>query len=156
MKDIDKIHSILRHILNVQQNCLLLGERLIDNGEYHLGKLLIANGLIHDNSKFYGIEWDHLYTDNTDRAKLALAIEQHNQTNPHHPEYWGGIKNMPRVYLAECVCDWKSRSGEFGSSLHEWIEQSAMARFNFTKSDQVYTDIMYFVGLLCEKPFRPV
>jgi hypothetical protein len=152
----DKVQGLLRHILGVQQNCLLLGQRLIEAGEFHLGKLLIANGLIHDNSKFHGIEWDHLYTQNDDREKLALAIQQHNRTNPHHPEYWGGINNMPRIYLAEMVCDWKTRSNEFGASLTDWIEDDAMKRFQFTKTDAIYESILFFLELLVEKPFKPV
>lgn len=156
MKDIDKIHNIVRHIKHVQESCFLLGERLIGQGEFELGKNLIANGLVHDYSKFFGIEWDHMFTGNPDTTSLKLAVSQHNRTNKHHPEYWGGIHKVPRIYLAELVCDWKARSNEFGSSLVEWIESEAMKRFGFTKADAVYKEIMEFVDLLCDKPFKPV
>ena len=105
-----KIRSITRHIRNVEDNCFLLGEKLILNGEVDLGKQLIANGYVHDSSKFSGIEFEFLSLNNPQeentKLKMKLAIHQHQTTNPHHPEFWsGGIKDMPDVYLAEFVCD---------------------------------------------------
>jgi hypothetical protein len=160
-KTMEKIRSITRHIRNVQDNCLLLGEKLIDKGEIDCGLKLIANGFQHDISKFGGIEWEHMSCGelpNHDGAKLKmkLAIHQHNTTNPHHPEFWHGIKNMPRVYLAEFCCDVKSRSEEFGTSLKEWIDDSATKRWGFTKEDKVYKEIMEFVDLLCDRPFTAI
>lgn len=153
MTDIDKIDAILRHIRTVQDNCRLLGERLIDTGEAALGTHLIANSLSHDQSKLAGIEWDHLHPTNPDKDSLALAVSQHNRTNPHHPEYWGGLDKMPRVYLAEMVADWKTRSSEFGSSLKDWINGDAAKRYGYTQRDDVYNEIMYFYSLLCDQPF---
>lgn len=157
--DLEKIDALLRHIMNVQANTYLLGERLIRSGEFELGRALIANGLAHDNSKFGGIEWEHLQVNCENRQALNLAIGQHNKTNKHHPEAWaGGIKEMPRLFLAECICDWKARSSEFGSSLLDWIEgdgeYTAMKRYGFSKQDEVYTNIMYFVNLLLEPIFK--
>ena len=157
----DKIRSIARHIRNVEDNCLLLGEKLIENGEIDLGRQLIANGYVHDASKFSGIEFEFMApgvpTEKEEaRLKLKLAIHQHNSTNSHHPEFWGSIKNMPRVALAECLCDWKARSEEFGTSLRDWIDDQATRRFDFDKDDKVYKEIMEFVDLLCPKPFENV
>jgi len=155
----NRLKSILRHIKNVQNNCILLGEKLIDDRKYEMGKMLIANGFIHDNSKFFGIEWDYISDASLakkNKARVALSVEQHNKTNKHHPEYWGGIKNMPDVYVGEMVCDWKSRSEEFGSSLIDWINDAAMKRFQFKKGDAIYGKIMYFVDMLCQKPFQPL
>jgi hypothetical protein len=154
-----KVRAIARHIRNVEDNSLLLGEKLIQRGEIDLGKRLIANGMIHDASKFHGIEFEYLSLGNPSeesaKLKLKLSVHHHNTTNPHHPEYWaGGIKEMPDVYLAEMVCDWKARSEEFGTSLRDWIEQSATKRWGFVKDDKTYKEIMAFVDLLCEKPFE--
>lgn len=154
-----KIDALFRHIEGVQSNCRILGERLIELGRTDLGVQLIRNALIHDQSKFSGIEWDNLSNEvETAESKLLLqeAISHHNRTNPHHPEFWGGIKNMPPVYIAEMVCDWKARSSEFGTSLQEWIDESATVRFAFTKRDKIYKDIKAFLSLLLEKPFKPV
>ena len=68
----------------------------------------------------------------------------------HHPESWDGIKNMPQVYIAEMVCDWKARSSELGTNLREWINEKATKRWGFTARDKVYRDIDRFVNLLLE------
>jgi len=154
-----KIRAITRHIRNVEDNCLILGERLINNGEIELGHKLIANGHIHDASKFHGIEWEQMAPGEASneegaKLKLKLAVQHHNRTNPHHPEYWGTIHLMPRLYLAEMVADWKARSEEFGTSLRDWIDEQATKRFGFTKEEKIYQEIMEFVNLLCEKPFE--
>ena len=156
-----KIRGITRHIRNVEDNCFILGERLILLGKIDLGKQLIANGFIHDASKFTGIEFEYLSlnspTEENNKLKLKLAVHHHNTTNPHHPESWtGGIKEMPMVYLAEFVCDIKARSQEFGTDLREWIDNEATKKFGFTEDDIVYKDIMFFVNLLCEKPFEQI
>lgn len=155
MRDIDRIQRLMRHIHGVQENCMILAERLMENGEFKLAKTLVANSFLHDNSKFFGAEWDHLSIENPDKAALKLAIMQHNHTNKHHPEYWdGGIKGMPRIYLAELVCDWKTRSEERATSLMEWVNDEAMKRFNFTKDDVVYGTIMMFVKMLVAPPLK--
>jgi len=40
--DLGKVRAILRHRRNVHENCLLLGERLIERGESHLARRLIT------------------------------------------------------------------------------------------------------------------
>jgi hypothetical protein len=155
MRDIERIHQLMRHIQGVQENCLILGEKLMGEGRFNFAKILIARGFAHDNSKFFGIEYDYLSGDDSDKEKLKLAIVQHNRTNPHHPEYWdGGIHEMPDIALAEMIADWKTRSEERGTSLVEWIEDEAMKRFNFTKNDPVYEKIMTFVKMLVAPPLK--
>jgi hypothetical protein len=154
MTDLEKIDRLMEHLDNVRRECVKLGKKLIQNGEYALGKQLIRNSLIHDITKFDGLEWDYLWPEFKDSQEFQLAIKQHHATNPHHPEKWGDIHNMQRVYLAETVCDWKSRSTEFGTGLMEYVENHAMKRYNFTKDDVVYKDIQYFTNLLCEKVFK--
>ncbi len=160
-KTMEKVRALTRHIRNVEDNCLLLGEKLITNGEVELGQHLIANGFVHDASKFHGIEWDELVVgvptkEDEAKLKLKMAIHHHNSTNPHHPDFWGSIKKMPSVYVAECVADWKARSEEFGTSLREWIDNAATKRYDFNKEDEVYKEIMKYVDLLCGTPFQNV
>lgn len=152
-----KVDSLYRHIEEVQRNCRLLGERLIEQGSEELGVHLIRNALVHDQSKFSGIEWDYLLADeDVANINLALAIKHHNRTNLHHPEAWLGIKNMPSVFVAEMVCDWKARSSEFGSSLKDWIDNGASIRFQYTKRDKVYKEIMTYTKLLLDEPFKKI
>ena len=157
----EKIRSITRHVRNVEDNCLILGEKLIGLGEIELAHKLIANGFIHDASKFHGIEWDNMTPtttagEETAKLKLKMAVNHHRMINPHHPEYWGEIQKMPRVYIAEMVCDWKARSEEFGSSLKDYIDTFATKRWNFVKDDKIHKEIMLFVDLLCQKPFEQI
>jgi len=158
-----KIRFITRHIRNVEDNCLILGERLISQGEIELGKQLVAHGFVHDASKFYGIEWENIVPDISSEQienkaiKLKMAIHQHQKTNPHHVEYWSnGISEMPDVYLAELVCDIKARSEEFGTSLMDYIDTKGIKRWKITKDDESYKKIIRFVKLLCDQPFQEI
>jgi len=152
----ERMKSVIRHISHVQQSCSLLGERLILQGEVGMGRKLIANGFIHDNSKFYGIEWKHLHDDvKVESPELfASALQQHVLTNRHHPEYWDGIENMPRLFLAEMICDWHARSSEFGTDLRGFIKEVATKKFKFTLQGKVYKDLKYFVDSLLDQPFQ--
>jgi hypothetical protein len=138
----------------------VLGRRLIERGETFLGRTLIHNGFKHDASKFLGSEWDYMRSTNTKKMTkeqklgLKISVSDHNHSNEHHPEFWDGIKNMPDVFLAECVCDWKARSGEFGTSLYDWVHGEAMTRFGFDSDDEVYSKIIRFIEILCNKPFE--
>lgn len=138
-----------------------MGTKLIERGSGDLGRKLIANSLIHDNSKFYGIEWENLdpsidvTAEPNRKLKLNLAIQHHNRTNPHHPECWGGIENMPYVYLAECVCDWWARSIEFGTSLHDWIDVGGSNRFRYMKGSGMHGQLVELAAMICDKPFEP-
>lgn len=149
---IEKIQALVRHIENVKENCHRLGMKLTEQeNNFELGKRLIANSYLHDNSKFFSIEWQHLTNTDKDDEMLDVVIGVHNTQNFHHPECWNGIKEMPEVFLAELCCDWFARSNELGKDLKEWIDTTATKRWKFTKRDKVYKKIMYFVNLLIEK-----
>lgn len=158
----EKVRALTRHIRNVEDNCLLLGERLIQSGEIDLGHRLIANGFVHDASKFNGIEWDQLVIgaptkEDEAKLKLKMAIYQHQRTNPHHVEYWsGGIDEMPDVYLAEMICDLKARSEEFGTSLMDYISEYGLKRWDITKDHKSYKRMIEFVNLLCSPQFQEI
>lgn len=153
MDDQEHLESIVRHINRVQENCLLLAKRLQDNNEHGFARELIANSMIHDNSKFSGIEWLHL-RDGAEAEKFKLAVEQHWQTNPHHPEHFhGGIKEMPRIYLAEFVADITARSQEFGSDLRDWFKDKAIKKYKIGPNCKVCKEIKDFIDLLLDKKF---
>lgn len=151
----DKKHrqSIIRHITLVRDACILLGERLIDQGEKELGLQLIANGMVHDNSKFYGVEWKYLRVGMEDCIEFKCALEQHHARNPHHPEYWQDIKEMSRLHTAEMVCDLFARSTEFGTDLRAFIKEKFLPRYDISINGKSYKTIKEFVDLLLERPF---
>lgn len=157
MVDDKRLYSILRHIEHVRESCLLLGEKLIERGEDDCGLRLIANGQIHDASKLSGSEW--LYLNDETKAEspslFSSALNQHRCTNPHHPEYWsGGVKDMPRVYLAEMVCDVKSRSSEFGTDIREWVKDEFTKKYKLSCNCTQYREMKDFLDLLLEQGFK--
>lgn len=151
------LKSIIRHIQNVRESCLLLGERLIEAGRDELGLRLIANSYAHDQSKFYSIEWLYLRDEIKDTApdKFQAALKHHRETNPHHPEYWqGGIEAMPEVYVAEMICDWKARANEFGTDLREWIKEHICTVYKLKPRSKQYIAIKKFVDMLLDEEFK--
>jgi len=153
--DRQHIANTLRHIEGVRDACDLLGHRLIDHGESDLGLDLIGLGLIHDYSKLHNkVEFTYLRENFKGTAEFDNALTSHVTTNLHHPEAWHGIEKMPRVYVAEMVCDWKARSEEFGSDLMEWIRRSATVRFAFSKRSRIWAEIKELTGILLDRPFK--
>lgn len=159
-----RLTALLRHIKLVQEACELLGMRLIDEGEGRLGRDLIAKSMLHDNSKFYGIEWEMISTPDINEEdkekkkeledKRLAAIIQHQSVNDHHPEFYpNGVSDMNRLATAEMVCDWYARSHEFGTNLRDWIKDSALERWSISPNGKKYKEIKYFLDLLLEKPF---
>lgn len=150
----DHIENLVRHIDLVKANCLFLGRRLMSQGRVEFGKILVSRGYLHDNSKFFGIEWDYLHAGkDIPQEVLQLAIKQHQSRNEHHPEFWGGIENMPEIAIAEMVCDWYARSSEFASCLRDWIENVAVKRYGIDKESRQYEYIVNFTNLLVEDMF---
>lgn len=153
-----RLQALLRHIGNVRDNCELLGQRLAERGEEELGLRLVANGQVHDHSKFFGIEWQYLndgaWPREGDDAMFQAALLQHVTTNLHHPEAWpGGIESMDRLHLAEMCADWGARSAEQGGDLMEWVKDSATRRFGFSLCGRVYKELRGLIGLLLDKRF---
>lgn len=148
------LDNLIRHIDMVRQAGVLMGKRLMERGEKDFGRLLIAKCYEHDVTKFYGIEWKYLHAGNdVPKAELERAVQQHVATNPHHPEYWGGLEYMPRIAVAEMVCDWLARSQEFGTGLRDWITEVACERFDIDTESEQYVWIMSFVDIVLEDAF---
>jgi len=151
-KDID---NLLRHISKVQDACTLLGRHLIEAGRENLGKEVIARGMRHDNSKFYGDEWIYLHAGkDVDKDKLFWTVRQHANTNDHHPEFWGGFNSMSEQAVAELSCDWLARSQEFGSSLRTWITDVAIDKYDIDTASDQYRWLQYFLDILLEDTFK--
>jgi len=148
------VADLKAHIARVQENAHNLAEWLADNGQRELGRVLLANAHVHDASKWHGIEWEVLHMGpDVDKALLKKAIEQHQKTNPHHPEYWGGLSGMPVVYVAEMVCDWLARSQELATDMREWVRKEAPQRFDFHHAEDQVAHIKGFIDVLLPKKF---
>lgn len=150
---LNKLEIILRHKENVRDACERLGKKLIKKGEIDFGIRLIAAGWPHDNSKFFGVEWQGLLQ-KEDKDLLKNAIINHQLTNSHHPQFFDGIENMPRIALAELVCDLYARAIEFGTNLRDFIDEVYAPKHNLTPRCKISKIIKEFVDLLLEEPFK--
>lgn len=156
---VEHIENLVRHIRLVQDAALLIGKKFLEKSNTHIefGRNIIARAFCHDNSKFYGIEWDYLHSGkNVPKTALKLSIRQHQLSNDHHPEFWGDIHEMSDIAICEMVIDWYARSQEFGTSFREWIDEEAGIRYKFSKESIVYKKIMEYVDMLVGEPFTKV
>lgn len=153
---------LLRHIENVQRSCQVMALKIIERGEFELGKELLKQGMTHDISKFDGIEFEELNGPDidTDSEAFREAMTRHVSNNTHHPQYFDsepgandGIHHMGPVFLYEMVADWSARSSEQGTDLREVIRTRAMPRFGFCEADPVFRVIEDAIGLLLEPKF---
>ena len=150
----EHVDDLQGHISRVQHNAKMLALKLADQGQTEFARVLLANAHVHDASKWHGIEWEVLHQGpDVDKALLKKAIEQHQKTNPHHPEYWGGLAKMPVIYIAEMVCDWLARSQEMGSSLSDWVTKVAPEKFHFEQAKEQVEAIHWLIGLLLPQKF---
>ena len=155
LKDWKHMQGIMRHISHVQQGAALMSERLFDRGDATTARLLVQKVCGHDASKFIGIEWEHLRSDaDSTSAEFQAALKQHQLTNDHHPEYWGSIKVMPPLCLAEMTCDWYARSTEFGTDLRDWVKNGACQKYGITTKTKCYKEIKSFVDILLDNKFK--
>jgi hypothetical protein len=149
------LDNLLRHIELVREAGILLGKRLMAQGRPDFGRLLIARAHEHDNSKFFGVEWEFLHRPKgtVPDEDLRRAIKQHQNTNRHHPEYHGGFDKMDEIDVAEFVCDVYARSTEFGTSVRDWINTKAVERYKIDTDGDRYRWLQAFLKLLLDEPF---
>lgn len=142
------------HIRRVQENAMALAKHFLRNGRASFARVLLAKAHVHDASKWGGIEWEVLHRGpDVDKDMLYAAILQHSDTNDHHPEFWGGLKNMPEVAVAEMVCDWLARSQELATDLREFVSRVAAERFDFRAATQQVAWIDEFIKILLPQKF---
>jgi len=110
---------ILNHKINVLVECWIEG--------------LYIQGVIHDCSKFLPSEFcpyaKKFYSgkplDLDEELNWKYAWLHHQRTNKHHWEYWVINPNtkealpMPKKYVIEMVCDWRSFSRKWGRKVKE-------------------------------------
>ena len=93
------LDNYYRHTDKVEAAARLLGTRLIRLGteedNEQLGMLLLWHVREHDRSKLQGIEWPDIHQVE-DKEALIRAIDHHQRSNHHHPEFWPkGMEGMP-------------------------------------------------------------
>ena len=153
MTDIEKIDKLISHIRKVQDNALILGKKLIEAGDLINGKMLIVNSMVHDLSKFSGLEYENLHKD-AEKEDLKDAIFQHTSVNKHHIEFWGGADNVPDIYLMEFCCDTLARAQELASDYLNWLANDAAKKYNFTTKSKFYKKCVKYYNLIIDNPFK--
>lgn len=151
-----KYAKLLNHLDSVSYGCRKLAFALIDEGNEKLAHELIIEGLTHDLSKLYGIEFEYLcdYDKHKGSPMLKEAILEHVHNNTHHPEYLGydnGIHSMDDLAIAVLVVDWHSRGVEFGKSIRRFLEEEAFEKYGFDEQSAVFQKMNYFYKLLTGK-----
>jgi hypothetical protein len=148
------LDNLVRHKELIKDAAILLGKRLMEQGRPELGRAIVARGFEHDNSKFSGIEWQYLHAGNdVPKDVLATAVAQHQCTNQHHPEYFGGLAQMDEISVAEMCCDWYARAQEFGTSLREWAKTAANGKYKIDECPIQKDWIEKFINILLEDAF---
>ncbi|CAG9621129.1 DUF5662 family protein [Sutcliffiella rhizosphaerae] len=108
---------IVEHKLNVMVECWKLG--------------LYLQGIQHDLSKLSPVEFFPYAKkffaarelSKEEQEKWQLAWRHHQRKNKHHWEHWvidfdsKKAAPMPRKYLLEMVCDWRSFSRKWGKQV---------------------------------------
>jgi len=105
--------ELLEHVLNIQRFLGIIIAELEKRGEEHdVSKTLppefeyFLENIPALNCAAYGTEEYRQIL-----KGMRPAIEHHNKSNRHHPEYFdNGVNGMNLVDLIEMVCDWKAAS----------------------------------------------
>lgn len=151
-----KLDNLLEHKELVKFAGIRLGKRLIQNNEESLGLILIARSYKHDQSKFFGKEFDNLNGFVNSEPELKEAICHHRSVNDHHPEYMGKIQLMSDYCLTEFICDIWARCALTGQDVREWLRNEGTRRYNLTDPSKTMTRIMFFVDLLIDQPAKRI
>lgn len=151
------IKDSLNHKINILNSCKIMVEYLLKNGQEQLAIDLTNRCLIHDNSKFSNEEINcfmnlkpnketFVNPQKTLSEEEKKAIKLHWKNNKHHPEYYENVNDMEEVDILEMVCDWHSRSVEFGTDLIEFAKVRQENRFHFSKN--VFEKILMYCYIL--------
>lgn len=145
----EKINLILRHMKKVEDNCNLLARNLMATNK-EMALKIIKHGREHDLSKLDEFEFNNLFEG---ESHFIEALKHHRNSNPHHPEFWGTIHNMPLEYVLEMMCDVLARAQEFGTDVKEWLFVEAPVRYNYSKGDNIWEVMEKYLPLLLSPKF---
>ena len=152
MNDTEKLTSIIQHIKRVEANCNIISRKMMDiNSKFAIE--LAKRGRIHDASKFDQLEFENLWAG---QKCFDIALLHHHCHNSHHPEHYiNGVYGMSELDLCEMVCDWKSRSEEFGTDVRIWAfsDDKAPKKYGYLGDQEIYDKLEYYINMILNKPF---
>lgn len=117
--------------------------------------LWFDNLWLHDLSKFsanetFGYAF-HDFKSKKYSPTFEAAWNHHKNHNEHHPEYWMNVGRntnvellrMPKIFIAEMVCDWIGAGKVYGSTLDQWLPKNL---HKFVFSSNTKQDLQYLLG----------
>lgn len=151
------INDLIEHKKLILDCSKVMSNYLYLNGEQELSKKIIERAIIHDNSKLDDNELKNflelkIKEKAFKNAKSLLndyekeKISVHWKKNRHHLEYFNNIEDMQEIDIIEMVCDWFSRSLQYGTDIIEFAETRQKNRFKF--SEDMYKKIIKYCNIL--------
>ena len=142
----------LLHKQYVLESSTVLIKYLYENNRPEDALSLAKKCAKHDNSKFEGEEIaGFIKLDKSRRSMMdsneeitediKKVIETHWKNNRHHPEHFKSYKEMNEIDIMEMVCDWYSRSRQFGTDFLPFVKARQANRFHF---DEDFFNKVYF------------
>lgn len=144
---------------------LIMFDLLLEEGKDELAINFIRRASVHDNSKLLPEEIDALskiaplqedddgFTNPNYRLneKQLDLIRIHWKHNRHHPEFFQNINDMTELDILEMICDWHSRSVEFGTNLIDFVMSRQENRFHFP--DEMFEYILMMCKKMVDRSF---
>ena len=156
MTDNQKLNIIVKHTEMVYNNVKNLCNKLFQMETLPFEMTsedilrLMYLGKVHDSDKFTGFIFNHLWKGD---KYFEDALKRHQEKNQHHPEFWGGVNEMPTLYIAEMVCDCLARSQEFGTDIRNWFSEVASVKYNYEKTSIFMKKVSVFLDIILSEKF---
>lgn len=152
-----QIDDIMVHKAYFMLTAKLMVDHLYKEGKIDEAKELLRRACVHDNSKIRSDEFNCLTQMSCDKQSFTNSnstlsdadrklVELHWQHNSHHPEHYENYDDMSEMDVIEMVCDWFSRSCQYGTSLIDFFETRHANRFHF--SEEMYNKIMRYCTII--------
>lgn len=148
-----QLDDIITHKELVSKVTAQFVKYLFNNGQDQLALDLMKRSFKHDiskleNDEFYGMAEfaDDKKALKDSKSKIGedkqKAINLHWNRNEHHPEYWVDVLQMTDLDIMELVCDWYSRSLQFGTYMPDFLKDRQENRFHFPQ--EIYDKILEY------------
>jgi hypothetical protein len=151
------IVDTLKHKQFFAASCLKMIDYLYACERFDDALELAKRCSLHDHTKFEDDEIKQFiqlpieeYNKNTSKAPLTdeqkRLIEMHWKRNRHHPEFFSDPNNMSDIDIMEMVCDWFSRSLQYGDDFMYYATVVARNRFAF--NDETFDKVLVYCKAL--------
>ena len=153
----EQLQDFLLHKQYVLKSGNLMINYLLRNHRQQEALSLLKRLAVHDNSKIFSDELDYIMKLSCNKQSFTnpnyslsedekIIIEKHWKHNKHHPEYHDNIEDMSELDIMEMVCDWHSRSTQYGTDFFEFVTTRQENRFHFPK--EMFEKILKYCDII--------